>query len=263
MHDMTHSNVWYDYFKYVTWLIQTCDEAIQICGITHPQIFGHLIHRVFFLVCVTWLVQMYDKTRSNVWQDSFKFMPWLMLIKFSYQIWLSFMCDMNHSYDSFMRDMTHVTHMRYSHMTHPYEIFSYDSFIWDITHMTHMRVTFDSFIWDIIHMTNMKVTYDSYEIWLIWISYEIWLIWISLIWLIHMRYLSNSHVTRLIHTCAMTHSYVWYDSFKCVKRLIHTGWQECIGCLKSQFSSRDRDFNLRLRLFCRKWPREIYLGTLK
>ena len=55
--DMTHSDVWQDPFRYVTW-------PVQMCNMTHSDVW----HDPFR--CVTWPIQMCDTTHSHVWHDS-------------------------------------------------------------------------------------------------------------------------------------------------------------------------------------------------
>jgi len=54
-------------------------------------------------------------------------------------------------------------------------------------------------------MTHSYAIYESF----IWVT---WLVHMCVIWLIH-----TCDMTWLIHMCDMTHSYVWRDSFVCVK----------------------------------------------
>ena len=96
---MTH-HVWHDSFICETWLIHMWDMTRS-----------YVRHDSF--ICENWLIHMWDMTHSYVWHDSFICVTWLIHI-----------CDMTHSFvwhDSFIRDMTH------SYAWH-------DSLLWDMTH---------------------------------------------------------------------------------------------------------------------------------
>ena len=65
---MTPSDVWHASFRCVTWLIQMCDR-------THSDVWQDSFR------CVTWLIQMSDRTHSDVWQDSFRCVTGLIQIR--------------------------------------------------------------------------------------------------------------------------------------------------------------------------------------
>ena len=105
---------------------------------------------------------------------------------------------------------------------------------WDILHMHHFMSHFDD---SSKHDAFVRVTYfvlacDSF---------------IRVTWLGHVC------VAWLIHTCDMTPSYVWHDSFICVTRLGHTlsrVWMSHVYIYIIQYMNTST-YNTEYRLFCR------------
>jgi len=83
---------------------------------------------------------------------------------------------------------------------------------------------------------------------------------ICAIWLIHTCAMTHSYVwhdslicvTWLIPTCNMPRSYVWYDSFICVTRLPSMGWVRIVGSFKLQVSFAE--YSLFYRALLQKRP---------
>jgi len=211
-----HEYIWYGLFTHVllvreTWLIHTRRDMT------------HSYARHDSLICVTWLVHMWDMTRSYVWHDSFICVTWLIHV-----------CDMTHSYmwhDSF-KCVTWLIHM--CDMTHSYA--RHDSFIcvtWliHICDMAHSYVWHDSFTrvtW-LIHIRGMTHSYVAENIYINECQTTVLLHIFN-----NVRHDSFIFVTWLSHSCHRTYSYTWHDSF------IRTGWRRCIGCLKLQVSFQKR-----------------------
>jgi len=184
------------------------------------------VYVMWCLICVTWLIHMRVITHSHVWHDGFlvvrsplahlRVVMWLSI----YVMWL-FISDaiilLDYLYvwhDSFTR-VTWLIHM--CDMTHSYAC--HDSFTcvawWFLGSTQSPRAPACGYV--IIYICNVIIY--------IWCDYLIKL---------------SICVTWLIHTCDVTHSYVWHDSFIRVSWLIHTcawwflgmGWLQSIGSIK-------------------------------
>jgi len=154
-----------------------------MCDTTHSYVW----HDSF-----TWLIHMCDMTPLCMWHDSFICV-----------IWLLHMCDMTPLcvwLDSFIR-VTWLIHM--CDMT----LYTYD--------MTHSCVWHDSFTcvtW-LIRMCDMTHSYvcdcDT----------DRHFSEVTNIWMRHATHMNEcvSHT----YECDIDRSYVWHDSFTCVKRFLH------------------------------------------
>jgi len=163
MCDMTHSYVWHDSFRCVTWLIHMCDmthshvtRLTHMCDMTHSYVW----HDSF--ICVTWLIRGCDITYE--WVTSH--MKWVMS-----QIWMTHarltlsaierlplihMCDTTHSYvwhNSFISNVTPCA------MTHSCVKTAPLIHMCDTTHSTHSHVWHGSHVWHDSFINVSRVTH--------------------------------------------------------------------------------------------------------
>jgi len=185
-----------------------------MCDMTHSYVW----HDSF--ICVTWLnhmcdIHMCDTTHSYVWHDSF------------ICAWLIHMCDMTrsrvrHSYvwhDSFIcvTWLIHMCDMTHSHVWH-------DSLIWHEHTSPHWA---DHQLCDttpFIGVTWLNLMCDMTQTGTTIIEYTT----NCVTWRIHMC----TWLTREcdIHTCEMTHSYMWHDSLMCATWLHSCVWRDSFTC---------------------------------
>ena len=108
MHGTTHSYLWYDSFKCVTWLMHMCVNMTHsyarhdtfvlrdMTRTSHSYVWPDLF------VCATQLIHMCDMTHSYVWH-SFICVTWLIPDLFVCATQPIHMCvNMTHSHDSFV-----------------------------------------------------------------------------------------------------------------------------------------------------------------
>ena len=97
--------------------------------------------------------------------------------------------------------------------------------------MSHVAMNESYHVW-----MWMSYMHDWYHMWMSHVLYE----WVTSQWVMsyineschisstwdmnHAYHLSFKYVTWLIHVCAMTHWYMWHDSFICVPRHPHEIW---------------------------------------
>jgi len=148
---------------------------------------------------MTWLIHTCDMTNSYVWHNSCIHMTWVM-----------YTCDMTHAnvwHDSFIR-VTCLIHM--CDMTHPYV-----SWLMHMCYMTHLYVWHDSF-----KCMEQLISCHVFicVTWLISCH-----VFTCVTWLIQML-ASPTNLTRFIHMCKITHSYVWHDSFWCMTDFTCVSW---------------------------------------
>jgi len=60
-------------------------------------------------------------------------------------------------------------------------------------------------------------------------------------------------VTWLIHTCDVTHAYVWHTSFMCVTRLVHTHIARCCAMWLVRMCDGTRSYVWRDSFVCVMW----------
>ena len=132
MRDMTYTYVWHDSFICVTWLIHAHFRVwhdsftlILVCDMTHSLSF----------ICVTWLIYAH----SRVWHDSFT----LILV-----------CDMTHS-----RSFSCVTWLIHAHSRVWHDSFT----LIHMCDMTHLRVMYEKRMYE----SHTRVLYQS-----VWISHD-------------------------------------------------------------------------------------------
>jgi len=193
-------------------------------------LYWHVIVWHDSLICVTWLIHMWDMTHSCVWHDSLMcvasfFINAQTAIRFSRQStshtcdmthlyvwhdspicvnWLTHMCDMTHScmwHDSlicamfcFINDKTTIrsTQQLSSRMCHVTH-----SYVWHdspicVTWLTHVYDTTRSYAWHLLHKWQNEQDSAAQSNWHV------------------------TCVTWLTHMCDMTHPHVWHDSPICI-----------------------------------------------
>ena len=216
--DMTLSYVCYDSFICVSWLIRMC---AMICS--------YVCHDSFMYV--SWLLHMCDMTHSYVCYVSFICVTRLI-----------HMCVMTHSHDSFICVLwliymcgecihSHINWswvfvcLRHSYISRKNSCHTYE---WVVSHIrmchfirdeTHSYV--QHYWFNMIDMTDSCVCHDSF-ICLTSVSTRTSIV-IKFAWGIHTCCMTHSHawhdsftwVARLIHVCDMTPSFMWHDSFMC------------------------------------------------
>jgi len=184
MCDITHSFVWHNSFRCVTWARYMYFKPwlIHTCEMTHSCVWhGHVrcISNRESFIYVTWLIHMCDMTHSNEWHDSFICVTCLI-----------HMCDMTHSY--VWHDVTWLIH------------------VCDMGTLDVFRTMTHSYVWNDLfvcvtrhgHVTNVPISHIHL---CTYIYTEI-------------GYISNQsskpcEVARYPQQkCDTTHSYMWHDS---------------------------------------------------
>jgi len=164
---------------------------------THPYDVDTAYARCGTCSDVTWPLHMLHDSFLCVTRHD----PSICYMPHSYVRRVSFICDTMHS------DLTWPLHMLHAASLC---VTRHDPFICYMTHSYVRRV------WDMLHDSSLRETHVTHE----WGTSPPWCVchvsFIGEACLIHMPC-----VPWLIHMCAITHSYVWRDSFICVTWLIH------------------------------------------
>jgi len=207
----THLYMWHDSFIHVTWFIHTCNMT-QLPNMD-PFIY------------VTWLLHTCDMTHWYTWHDSFIHVTWRI-----------YTCDMTHScmwHDSLIH-VTRLIHTRddlFIHVTWPVFTRAYIHMTW----LTHTCDTTDSYTWRLIHTRDMTCfytcihTYDMTHSYLtaadnnegmseschMWVQCAVRYEWVML-------YDNNEEALNSSFKWDMAHAYTWHDSFIHMTWLIHT-----------------------------------------
>jgi len=159
--------------------------VLNFAGLSPPSPALIRLFDVTHALCLTCLIHMCDMTHQYLWHDSFTCVTCLTHIC----AWLTHMCGMTHS---------HVWH----------DSLTCVAWLISMCHMTHSHAGHDSFIcvtW-LIHLCSNTPSYA--------------LILDNMSDMTHSS-VRHDFITRFIHMCGMTHSYVWHDSFICVTWLVH------------------------------------------
>jgi len=213
--DLTRLCVGCDWVICVTWLVYVCDTLYgRLCRV-HSGTYD-------LCVCVTLLMHTCDVTRSYVWRD--------LLVC----VWRdSFICVtlcMEDSVTYILERMTCVCVWRYLFIRVMWLVHMCDVTDWYVWRASFKCMTLcmeDSVEYILVCMTRVCVWHYLFirVMWLVdmcdvtrlcvfrfvWktLASTIGYIWFGYIWLVKC-------VTLLIHTCDVTRSYVWCDSFICV-----------------------------------------------
>jgi len=195
MCDVTHSYVSHDSFVCVTWLMHMCD--IRLVGIRN------------MCLGVTWLVQM---CASCVWHDS----CYMWHDSHICVIWLIHLCDMVAISDICVcvTWLSHMCDMTHSWVCHDSRICV--TWLNQMCDVTHLRIWHDAFTcvtWVLWGESDSGPVCVLHMIWFICVA---WLINVCAMGRVAMEKLCVC-VTWLMHMCDMIHSYVWHDSFRCVR----------------------------------------------
>ena len=234
MCDMTHSFTSHIWIICVTWLIHMFDMTQSL---------------------VTWLIHMCDMTHSYVWHDALICVRWHIHMNASCQIYEWVMSLIRHvTCVTWMNESPHMSHVRWcDHLTCDVNDMSQWHVTCEVTQSCHVPSRTHSYVWhdSSIYVTCLVHMCDSF----ICVTWRIRMcgmthsyVWrdsfMYVTWLIHMCNVTHPHVWRdssihgtwLIYTCDTTHSYAWRDSF-----------------IRVQFLLRMRDIHLRGACATRLW----------
>jgi len=181
---------------------------IHMCDVTYPCVWRDSF------ICVTWLIHTCDTTHSYIWRpDSFICVVCTLVFRHS--------CPHDTSEIS-----SHMIQMiLYSSTLVQTNVSLLQSFLWKPCLVCRHSCTYDTFICvtSPVHVNESCHTYECV---------------MSHIWMTHSKHMNGSCHTHehlsmcvawLIHTCGMTHSYVWHDSFMYMETRLSHMCRECTG----------------------------------